>query len=87
MGRQMKLPKDQLQEGHVPCAPCGVLLSVNMEPVSIDFPGEGRRLVPPKFDAPLICGECRQDPIKLTNTRQKMFKYIGEPMKQEGFDG
>ena len=51
------------------------------------FPGEGHRAISPKFDAPLICGECRQDPIKLKNTRKKMFKYIGEPKEQEGFEG
>ncbi|KKL20071.1 hypothetical protein LCGC14_2459140 [marine sediment metagenome] len=83
----MRLPEGQPQEGHIPCEPCGALLSVNMAPVSIDFPGEGRRLVSPKFDAPLICGECRRDPIKLKNTRKKMFEYVGEPRKQEGFDG
>lgn len=78
---------DQPQEGHISCDPCGVLLSVNMEPVPMYFPGEGHRAISPKFDAPLICGECRQDPIKLKNTRKKMFKYIGEPKEQEGFEG
>lgn len=73
--------------GAVQCFSCDLFLVVNTEPTSIDFPGEGRRLVPPKFDAPLICDSCRQDPIKLRNARKEMFKYIGEPTRQEGFEG
>lgn len=53
----------------------------------MDLPGEGRRLVMPKFDAPLICESCRKDPIKLKATRVEMAKYIGEPEAQGEFDG
>jgi len=75
-----------MEEGLIFCYVCVTPILVDMGPVSINIPGKGRQLVPPKFDAPLICPECRQDPIKLKNTRLEMFKYIGEPQKQEGFD-
>ncbi len=72
---------------HIHCLPCGATLSVNKDPVLVDLPGEGRRLVIPKLDAPFICESCREDPTKLKATRREMFKYIGAPQKQEGFDG
>ena len=71
---------------HIRCFSCPNPIRVDMSPVSIDFPGKGRQLVSPKFDAPLICETCREDPIKLKNARNEMFKYIGQAQQREAFD-
>ena len=62
------------------CYTCEALIECNTQPMAI----LGGPVIVPRFNAPLICRECRKDKQKFDLARKAMLKFFGWSASQVG---
>ena len=59
-----------------PCHGCKTPIVCDDSPLTM-YHGPVKVIIVPKFNAPLICSVCRQDPKKFQAARKALFKFFG----------